>query len=542
MASCSIGRLLKGCILFLLLAYPGMFMVQFKIVPPMDKVELNDWAAQWNSGPKARLFPRSGSMERRDLEQPQQLGGLGQKMNTNTKQRLGRKASIGQSDRLAHNQTALIEAATGLEDRHREHPNTTQSKMDSVSNALHTIPSSDTSTSTWTEDEHENNVLYQQCQINQPFPRPTHTCVMDKWRRIPYCHMENLRVDPSKIHMDKGGEDLETVMGRSEDKEMPQYTKGAFSTSTPVNMQSTIFRWRDKPFVVDVLDALITNTDQTCSTTVPGVTLFITRIEYVNLYHTILDWWNTFLAMPEPTHQSVNVVFLDSHAKGILDTVWSDLWGNVTFVKHLPVDTCFESAYIIPPGSRAQLWSNHRTFHDDVCSSMTNAFERFFLTGYGLENVPVEKGRITIIDRRPDVTHPRSQRNAVTAERGIHNFDYLRKELLQQTDATTVEIVQFTDLTFRDQLELIRKTHVLIGNHGAGIAFLLFLHPGTSVLEFRSGSSMLYDDLASWKPMIDRVVTSTAPPKLSKRFVHGEIIPNVQEALQKSLPVPLTLQ
>ncbi len=38
-------------------------------------------------------------------------------------------------------------------------------------------------------------------------------------------------------------------------------------------------------------------------------------------------------------------------------------------------------------------------------------------------------------------------------------------------------------MSFRDQLIAVRRSRVLVGFHGAGLAHLMFLHPAASVLE-----------------------------------------------------------
>ncbi len=40
-----------------------------------------------------------------------------------------------------------------------------------------------------------------------------------------------------------------------------------------------------------------------------------------------------------------------------------------------------------------------------------------------------------------------------------------------------------TDLSFRQQLQIVRESRVLVAFHGAGLAHLMFMHPESSVIE-----------------------------------------------------------
>ena len=67
--------------------------------------------------------------------------------------------------------------------------------------------------------------------------RPTHGCQVNTDLLMVFCNFENLRIDVSKIKLDPGGEDLESVMGREERREIPVYEKGAFETNVRPNYE-----------------------------------------------------------------------------------------------------------------------------------------------------------------------------------------------------------------------------------------------------------------------------------------------------------------
>ena len=49
-----------------------------------------------------------------------------------------------------------------------------------------------------------------------------------------------------------------------------------------------------------------------------------------------------------------------------------------------------------------------------------------------------------------------------------------------------VAVVHMEDLTFEEQVALMRRTRTLIGTHGAGLTNMLFMPPGGQILEIRA--------------------------------------------------------
>ena len=159
--------------------------------------------------------------------------------------------------------------------------------------------------------------------------RPKHGCEVNKDTLTVFCNFQSLRIDNSKIRMDQGGELLSSVMGRKESLEFPKYTRGAFTVSSKPNFNVPMEYRSGLHYLENVLNAMRypsetkkKSLDMSCQETYPGTTLFITRYEYVNLYHTLTDWWNAFHVLPDNyMKQPHRVVFLDGHAQGGLDDV-----------------------------------------------------------------------------------------------------------------------------------------------------------------------------------------------------------------------------
>jgi Glycosyltransferase 61 len=421
-----------------------------------------------------------------------------------------------------------------------------RSRTDRVHSAFSKTSSSDKLIPTLVSrrNETQRNLDYQECAYNQPYPRPRNSCTADSRTKIPYCQIENLQVNVDQITMKAmGGERLDTVMGQKEEHEFPQYQPGAFIAETSWNVsrdRSNFFYLSDVVSSLVVRDSKSTTKQKLCSQRVSGQTLMITRYEYCNTYHTMTDWFNAFLALSEPRFNNVTIVFLDGHPEGKLDEVWKHLWGPVHYVKQLPLGgVCYDHVTFIPPGYSSVLWPRGRSFAGlpPPCPSMMEAFVQFFVEGYGLQDVSRQIGRITVIDRIPYIAHPRSKPDQ--AERLIQNFEQLAQDLrdnvkLKNGDNVVVKVVRFEEMTFKEQLQSIRESHILIGNHGAGISHLVFLQDDTFVLEFSSGPSQMFSDFASWKPKIEHILLSPLiGTRISPKTIHKEVIPKVLKLLSR---------
>jgi glycoprotein 2-beta-D-xylosyltransferase len=354
--------------------------------------------------------------------------------------------------------------------------------------------------------------------FNQTFRRPTHGCQRNKYTQMIHCTFQNFRVDNSFIQMDKGGEVLSTVMGRKESKEFPTYTMGAFSVETKPN-HVPLPKDAYLPslhYMQDVMDhMIIPNEGETkhhkCVETWKGTTMFLTRYEYVNLYHTMTDFWNTYFSLPSSPkdRKNVRIVFLDAHAQGGLDSVWNYLFGPTTMVQHLPKGgVCFETAILIPPGYAAPYMP--QSFKASCPSPpLVQEFCQHVLKSYnyyGLQHVQKIRGKIVIIDRVPYISHPRS--NPETAQRTLNNLHQLKQRLEKIRRVSSVEMVHLETMTFAEQLKSIREAHVLIGNHGAGLTHILFMDQGSHMIEFSSDDRDFFLVMSEWKGLEHSVIST----------------------------------
>ena len=416
-----------------------------------------------------------------------------------------------------------------------------------------------------------------------------HGCRVNPDTNVVHCHFKNFIIDLSKIQMKAiGGESVldKNVRFRPGIDEYPTYLPGAFTTRTRPTIPPKHVLEKvpySMHYVKKVLEALqypneidstsrTGFTNETISTRTPladaptniackevwnGTTLFLTRYEYANLYHTMTDWWNTFFSLPpsvssdiilgrnegghqppldsssmsNPSHGKYRIVFLDGHAHGHLDDTWRSLFGtssekDIYYIRQLPSDglICFDHAVLIPPGYSSRLFP-HSSEPRRACVDrfMADQFVAHVLRSYQLHDVPRIPGRVVIIDRQPYVAHSRSQ--ASNFQRTLSNLLELKNRLLkdaatvgihqepvlplQTADAASpypddasnisVRIVRLESLSFKEQIQTIREAHILIGNHGAGLTHLLWMHEKSHVLELTSQYVHFFEFLSQWR-------------------------------------------
>jgi protein O-GlcNAc transferase len=170
---------------------------------------------------------------------------------------------------------------------------------------------------------------------------------------------------------------------------------------------------------------------------------------------------------------STQVVLLDDYDDG----PFVDLWRMFT---KLPIRRIGDlgpdeppSNIIIPlAGGSNPLWQGDWETLDCHDSVLVRTFSDRVLSFYG-------------------VFTPNATLNVtVTYVRRTHTRRLIREEqhlaaLRREIPHMSLEVVTFEDLTFTQQLEVVRRTDVLLGVHGAGLAHAFFLRPGSAVVEIQ---------------------------------------------------------
>jgi hypothetical protein len=389
----------------------------------------------------------------------------------------------------------------------------------------------------FSQTEHDMTEDHRQCALNRPpaYFRPAHGCRVNADTKVPFCRAQQVKLDVNKVNCKAmGGEYVDTVLGRDEDDEFCHYQPGAFVVETALDIPNDLDRSLFY-YLKDVLEAFQVSSSWSssfsCTQTIAEPTLFITRYEYVNLFRTLNDLWNAFHSLPQEYKfgDKLQVIFLDAHAQGYLDDMWTKVFGPVTHVKRLPEGVCFAQAIFVPSGYSSVLWPNGRTYASEPCPAMARAFRQQVLQAYGVQDVAMQESRVAILDRVPYMAHPRSDPSK--EDRLITNLNHLQERIQKETDASTVELVNLEQLPLEQQLRTILQSHILMGHEEAGLAHMLFLQDGAHVLELDSATHLA--ELAKWNPNITHRTMDVVGKELSDDMISNVIIRAVDYAINK---------
>lgn len=369
------------------------------------------------------------------------------------------------------------------------------------------------------------------------FEFPIHGCSISSGSKRPHCALLNVKIHPDRIHSQaNAGAPLKQVMGQSEQAEYVSYDKGAFEvTDDPhfVSLNKDVAAFHYLSLALESVQ--VTTGKQECIETWPGTTLLVVRYEYVNLYHTMTDWWNSFMSMPDDSSKSeqpaVNVLFLDAHPQGNLDDTWKILFGGkVKYAQHLPHATCLENARFVPVGYTSPLFPRSRR-EQCVSTHQMSAFVDFLVSRHGLSDVPKIPGRVVVLDRVPYVSHPRS--DVKKAQRTLGNLRENAKQLPSQAKSATpldVQVHTMIDMTIQEQIQVIREASIVIANHGAGLTHLMWLHDDAHVIEL-SCTKNFFRELVKWLPNIHHHCQPPVQNHISDPYWKQYVVTVVQDAI-----------
>lgn len=328
------------------------------------------------------------------------------------------------------------------------------------------------------------------------------TCMRNKISESAMCHMRNFQVNTDRIHVSAGNEPIDSVQRRPESDEYCKYEQGSFAISgCNENIIDSISSRREAvqrilPFhFKDIVYAMsYSSSEAKCTSTVETPTLFITRYEFANLYHTMTDLYNAYQTVRMYGLSRVNIVFLDGHSAGAMDNLWVTLFKTTPqYVSTVSSGTCFKNAYAVSPGYASSLWI--KTMEHSTCpkSPYVKDFSRFVLESYGLDATlqkPAFSGsvvQILLVLRRPYASHPRMVPRQIT--RQMANSDDILKALKGLCNVN-VTVVSFEKMTLLEQLRAVNSADIVVGIHGAGMSHVLFTRPNAGVVEVKpSGMS-----------------------------------------------------
>lgn len=237
----------------------------------------------------------------------------------------------------------------------------------------------------------------------------------------------------------------------------------------------------------------------------PRYTMLVKREGSSNIWHSLLEIFSVSLTLdvlqmsqlPDsqpffttPDMLNTQVVLLDDHADGPFFDLWSIFAKRpIRRLKDLPPNTSFENIILPLAGGSNPLWQDNPTREGAPCvhSALLRTFSHRVMDHY---EIPVQQPRqgditVTFIDR-------------VETRVLLNHTEYL-EDVKSSFPNITIQEVDFARISFKEQLNILQQTDILVGVHGAGLTHTMFLPPRSTVVEILPArvDYRAYENLAS---------------------------------------------
>ena len=311
--------------------------------------------------------------------------------------------------------------------------------------------------------------------------------------------LSNVLIDPKYGVGRIGGENISEVFKQQEDKEYYKFSKGYFNLKCSESIQHSFMA---KSHLNNWLSVLKTEDSlPKASASISTWTMAVMRYEYANLYHTMTDYYNAFIATKifdlDPTE--TDVLWFDGHPWGALDLTWDVLFGKVSRIGQIKEATHYDNLVWNAMGYDSVL-NNHQLPH----IPFTEEFRDFFLYRHGISTettLNCQKLKVLFLWRRDYLAHPRNPTGHVS--RKIKNEDELLARAKELLPGHVIAGIQIDNLTMTRQLSVIANTDILIGMHGAGLTHTLFLPKHGGLVElyptYWSSSNRHFRSMCQWR-------------------------------------------
>jgi glycoprotein 2-beta-D-xylosyltransferase len=293
-----------------------------------------------------------------------------------------------------------------------------------------------------------------------------------------FAKLENVVIDPSKGKGRRGGENISEVLNQKEQDEYFVLEPGYFHVQCQKHEN---FNFTSRSHLNSWHDAVAIGAMPSYGEVIPGWTIAVIRYEYVNLYHTMTDFYNTFLVAKvfNITQGHMTILWLDGHPWCGLDSTWETLFGKVLRAGDIKRPCLFEHMVWGIMGYHSPL-----TRHAAFSAPYLEEFRKYFLISHGITKTSVlncRRLKITVIWRRDYLAHPRKPSGLVT--RKIKNEEEFLEKIKSTFLGHDIRGVQIDLYNMTEQLKMIVDTDILVGMHGAGLTHVLFLPKHAGVVE-----------------------------------------------------------
>ncbi|GER47731.1 2-xylosyltransferase [Striga asiatica] len=350
-------------------------------------------------------------------------------------------------------------------------------------------------------------------------------CFYSETLRSSICEGGRIRMDPDRIFMSRGGENLESVIGRGEDEELPNFASGAFEIEASDRSrageklvdegfldryvpQGAIGRHTMRALIdsIRILDA----SEFVCSEWIEEPVLLVTRFEYANMFHTVTDWYSTYVAsrvtgLPNRPH----LVFVDGHCETQLEETWTALYSSLKYAKNFTYPICFRHVILVPLGyetplfkglteninchgaSAHELWQkpdSHKTARLTEFGEMIRAAFGFPVDRHQITKTPSAGLNILFVRREDYLAHPRHGGKVQTRLSNEQEVFDSVNNWASNYSVCKLNVVNglFAHMAMKEQVRAIQDADVIIGAHGAGLTHVVSAGPKAVILEIIS--------------------------------------------------------
>ncbi|KAL3614779.1 hypothetical protein CASFOL_040440 [Castilleja foliolosa] len=395
-------------------------------------------------------------------------------------------------------------------------------------------------------------------------------CLYSETLRSSICEGGRIRMNPEGILMARGGENLESVIGRGEDEELPRFRDGAFQIEV-INRSRSGKKMVDEVFLDkylnqgaigrhtmrELIDSIrLTDASEfNCSQWIEEPVLLVTRFEYANLFHTVTDWYSSYVAsrvtgLPYRPH----LVFVDGHCEAPLEETWRALFSTLTYAKNFSGPVCFRHAILAPLGYETPLFkglseninchgaSSRDLFEkpDNQKTARLSEFGEMIRGAFGFpldrrHQIPIAGLNILFVRREDYLAHPRhggKVQTRLSNEQEV--FDAVNNWVSSNySSGCELNVVNglFAHMPMKEQVRAIQDASVIIGAHGAGLTHIVSANPKAVILEIISSEYMRphFELIARWKGLEYHAI------HLSGSYAEPREVINRLNAILKSL-------
>ncbi|GAB5353573.1 hypothetical protein AAMO2058_000047200 [Amorphochlora amoebiformis] len=237
----------------------------------------------------------------------------------------------------------------------------------------------------------------------------------------------------------------------------------------------------------DIFDSwrVTTETPQRAKISQAPVTLFVSREkgEHVNMYHTLTDWYMAWQALRvvEISPDHVQVIILDGHSEGPLDSFWNEVISRgapMIRAKNIKSALLMHRVVWSPPGYSNILLGKKWT----DCKKAMRMMEAFVADvddGFqSVHNEDMSTLNMLYISRRPYQTDLVKRK---FIGRQVDNEDALLHEL-ESLEGVKVSKADFAHMNLKDQIHAAAASDIIVGMHGAALAHCLWMPPWGALL------------------------------------------------------------